>query len=260
MQAVPARIAEIAAGRATSLVWTNELGGRTYELGTGTSRRSFVKWCPPGCSIDLERERARLAWASAFVVVPRVLDHGRDDAGSQWMVTEALPGTNAVDPRWLAAPAVAVGAIGAGLRALHDALPVTACPFSWSVDDRIADIRERAARCAIDPSRWHDDHRGLTLDRALEMLAAPPPVDRLVVCHGDTCAPNTLLDDGGRFTGHVDVGALGVADRWADLAVATWSTQWNYGPGWESALLAAYGVAPDGRRARYYRLLWDLGP
>jgi len=53
---------------------------------------------------------------------------------------------------------------------------------------------------------------------------------------------------------------LGVADRWADLAIATWSTTWNYGPGWETPLLDAYGVAPDPERSRYYRLLWDLGP
>jgi kanamycin kinase len=51
-----------------------------------------------------------------------------------------------------------------------------------------------------------------------------------------------------------------VADRWADLAIATWSTGWNYGPGWESLLLEAYGVPPDPDRTRYYRLLWDLGP
>ncbi len=43
--------------------------------------------------------------------------------------------------------------------------------------------------------------------------------------------------------------------------MATWSTEWNYGPGWEDVLLAAYGVDPDpGPRTRYYRLLWDLGP
>jgi kanamycin kinase len=51
-----------------------------------------------------------------------------------------------------------------------------------------------------------------------------------------------------------------VADRWADLAVATWSAEWNYGPGWEDHLLTAYGVAPDPDRIGYYRLLWDLGP
>jgi len=58
----------------------------------------------------------------------------------------------------------------------------------------------------------------------------------------------------------VDLGSLGTADRWADLAVATWSTQWNYGAGWEQLLLDAYGTDPDPGRSAYYRLLWDLGP
>ncbi|GGM00479.1 hypothetical protein [Nakamurella endophytica] len=51
-----------------------------------------------------------------------------------------------------------------------------------------------------------------------------------------------------------------MADRWADLAVATWSTVWNYGPGHEAAVLEAYGVEPDPVRTAYYRLLWDLTP
>ena len=93
----------------------------------------------------------------------------------------------------------------------------------------------------------------------MEILASPPPIDQLVVCHGDACSPNTLLTDDGCWSGHVDLDQLGVADRWADLAVATWSTQWNYGPGWEDALLDAYGIAPDAERTRFYRLLWDVG-
>jgi kanamycin kinase len=91
-------------------------------------------------------------------------------------------------------------------------------------------------------------------------LADIPPVEGLVVCHGDACAPNTLLDEDGNCSGHVDLGSPGVGDRWADLAVATWSTEWNYGPGWENVLLRAYGVDPDPERIAYYRLLWDLGP
>lgn len=87
-----------------------------------------------------------------------------------------------------------------------------------------------------------------------------PPVDRLVVCHGDACAPNTLLAGDGSWCGVVDLAALGAADRWADLAVATWSTRWNYGPGWEGLLLDAYGIAPDAERTAYYRLLWDVSP
>jgi kanamycin kinase len=71
--------------------------------------------------------------------------------------------------------------------------------------------------------------------------------------------PNTLVDDDGRCCGHVDLGSLGAAVRWADLAAATWSTVWNYGPGLEPRrLLDAYGVAPDPERLLYYRILWDL--
>ncbi len=42
-----------------------------------------------------------------------------------------------------------------------------------------------------------------------------------------------------------------------DIAVASMSTEWNYGPGWEDALIEAYGVEPDRARLSYYRELWN---
>ncbi|WP_218125970.1 hypothetical protein [Sinosporangium album] len=44
---------------------------------------------------------------------------------------------------------------------------------------------------------------------------------------GAARVPNTLLHADGAFAAHVDLDSLGVADRWADLAVAAWSTEWN---------------------------------
>jgi aminoglycoside phosphotransferase len=254
----PARVAELAAGRLVREAWENELGGRTFEVAAPAGRR-FIKWTPAASGIDLSAEAARLEWAGSYITVPRVIGQGADDAGS-WLVTSALPGENAVAARWRADPAAAVTAIGEGLRAMHDAMPVPDCPFSWTAEDRIADARRRAGQGLLDPSRWHEDHQPLGTGVALHLLADVPPADRLVVCHGDACAPNTLITDDGRCSGHVDLGELGVADRWADLAVATWSTDWNYGPGWEDLLLSAYGVEPDPDRTRYYRLLWDVGP
>lgn len=116
-----------------------------------------------------------------------------------------------------------------------------------------------AADGALHRATWSQDHRHLDVDSALRLLSVPPPIDKLVVCHGDACAPNTLVNDDGSFAAHVDLGALGVADRWADLAIATWSLEWNFGPGWELVLLESYGIAPDPVRTAYYRLLWDLG-
>jgi kanamycin kinase len=252
---VPGAVIESAAGERISPTWINELGGLTFALGDGPTRR-FIKWSPPG-GIDLRREADKLRWAATFVTVPPVLQLGSDSEGS-WLITSGLRGQNAVTARWKADPATAVAAIGAGLRELHDTLPVADCPFSWSQPDRLAVIDHRIP--LLEPSGWRPEHRDLTVGQALARLADPPPVDQLVVCHGDACAPNTLLDDDGTCSGRVDLGALGVADRWADLAIATWSTQWNYGPGWADPLLEAYGIAPDPDRTDYYRLLWDLGP
>jgi len=230
---VPRAVVGLAGGRGVRAVWRNELGGLTFQVGAGDARW-FVKWAPAGSGLDLPAEAARLRWAGRYAAVPRVLDAGADEDGA-WLVTAGLPGRSAVDERWKRDPATAVRAIGAGLRALHDTLPVADCPFDWSAERRLAAV----------PAR--------------DRLGPPPPVDGPVVCHGDACAPNTLVGDDGRWTGHVDLGALGVADRWADLAVATWSTEWNYGPGWERPLLDAYGIAPDPRRTAYYRRLWELG-
>lgn len=48
------------------------------------------------------------------------------------------------------------------------------------------------------------------------------------------------------------------AGRWRDLAVATWSVTWNFGPGYEDLFLDSYGVTCDHRRRDLYRLLYDL--
>ncbi len=142
---------------------------------------------------------------------------------------------------------------------MHDALPVTDCPYSWMAKDRIAAAQRAAAAGRIDTSDWAPEHLELGVEGAIAQVQNIPPADKLVVCHGDACAPNTLIADNGRWSGHVDLGDLGVADRWADLAIATWTAGWNYGPGWEHVLLDAYGIKPDAERTRSYRLLWELG-
>lgn len=244
---VPEALARLARG-ALAPVWENQLGGLTFrEDAPGAGR--YLKWIRAGVAeIDLAAEAARLRWArAAGALVPEVLEQSADASG-QWLVTAALPGESAVAPRWIAEPEPAARAIGAGLRILHDGLDPTSCPFDWSVERRLGQAEERRLR-GLNQRADDADYR---------RLADPPLIDRLVVCHGDACAPNTLLDESGGFAGHVDLGALGVADRWADLAVAAWSTEWNYGTGYERFVYEGYGVEPDAERIAYYRLLWDL--
>jgi kanamycin kinase len=255
---IPAAVRLIAGKRRIRPVWLSQTGGLTFEIGSGSSR-CFLKWVPLSERQRLEDEALRLRWASAYAPVPKLLESGEDEEGT-WLVTAPLPGSNAVTPAWKARPFDAASAIGEGLRQLHDALPVERCAFSWSVEERVAEIHRRASRGALQPEQWHEEHRSFSVDEALRILDEAPGIDRIVVCHGDACAPNTLIDSRARCSGHVDFGVLGTADRWADLAVATWSMRWSYGPGFEDALLSSYGIEPEPERTRYYRLLYDLGP
>jgi kanamycin kinase len=208
-------------------VWVNGLGGVTFRVGSGTEFIKVARKVGEAGAFDFADEARRLRWAAPFATVPPVLDFGVDGDWA-WLRTGGVPGLSAVHPRWLAAPDVAVRAIGVGLRTLHDSLPASSCPFDWSAASRLA---------MLAPARRAD-------------LGDPPPADRTVVCHGDACSPNTLINDHGRCCGHVDFGALGVADRWADLAVATLSLQWNY-PGrvWDAEFFAAYAECSQTRCA-----------
>lgn len=230
---VPARVRELAGNAALIPAWRNGIGGLTFR----TDDARYIKWGPHDAEANMRDEAERMRWARRWITVPEVLDQG-EDAEQEWLVTVAISGTSAVDPRWVGDPGIAVRAVGSALRAAHDALPVAECPWEWSTSTRIAGAAERGI---IVPPH----------------LLEAPPIDRLVVCHGDACMPNTLIDDAGVPVALVDLAALGIADRWADIAVASMSTEWNYGPGWADALIEAYGVEPDRERLAYYRELWN---
>ncbi len=195
------------------------------ELGGLTFRDGdrFLKWNPLGSGVDLRDELARLLWAAPRHPVPEVVECV-EDAEGQLLVTRALPGTGAVTDEWRARPREAVRAIADGLRRLHQ-LSASECPFvcEWA--------RARSV-----------------------------PTADLVVVQGDACTPNTIIGPDAGFAGHVDLGLLGTADRWADLAIASRSLDWNFGPGWQDEFFAAYGIDRDDDRIRDYRALCDAAP
>jgi kanamycin kinase len=222
---IPEVVLRIAGTRKPELVWRNELGGLTFRIGS-----EFVKWNPRETGVDLARERVRLAWLEGRHPAPRVVSYG-EEGSAQWLVTEAVAGTSAVGDRWRARRSQAIRAIAHGLRAIH-AVPIDGFPAHWSGE--------------------------VWVGRTPESLGPRPPVHDPVLVHGDACAPNTLVADDGRWTGNVDFGDLAIGDRWADLAVASMSLDWNFGTGHQDEFFDAYGIEPDLDRIRYYRALWDL--
>ncbi len=198
-----------------------------------------------------------MSWARDHLPVPEVLDCGAD-GNVEWMLTAALPGRDATTPELKADPRALVTLLAQGLRRFHEA-PVNECPFNFTLEVAIDQVRDRVAAGLVNPETdFHPEHRHHTPRSALaELERTRPATEDLVVCHGDYCLPNVLIDDG-KVVGFLDLGEVGIADRWLDLAVGPWSVTWNLGPGWEEQFLSAYGIDADQERIAFYRLLYDL--
>lgn len=228
-----------------------------HRLSNRRGRTLFLKIVRCGWTPGADAEAERTLWAAAYLPVPRVLGTGTA-SGSSWLLTEGIAGRDATNEAFRDDIPGLVSRLAEGLRSFHKA-PAAGCPFQFRVDAALRLAQERLENGLIDPARdFHAEHAHLTAEEALqELVRGRPDSEDLVVCHGDYCVPNILLG-AEAVVGYVDLGELGVADRWWDLAVATWSLTWNFGPGYEEGFLASYGVGRDNERIRFYRLLYDL--
>jgi kanamycin kinase len=222
-----------------------------------SGERHYVKVAPVDWPITVRAEHERMRWARGFLPVPEIVEFGTDGA-VEWLITEAIDAPDGTDPALLAQPEPLVRALARGLRRFHDATDPRNCPFDFTLETAIPHVERRVREGLVLPEDFHAAFSHLTPAAALErILATRPRSEDLVVSHGDYCFPNALLRDW-EVVAFVDLGELAVADRWWDVAVASWSTTWNVGPGYEEMFIREYGLEPDAERLAFYRLLYDL--
>jgi streptomycin 3"-kinase len=198
-----------------------ESGDKVYRRSDGVA---YAKLSEGSGAVLLDGERRRTQWlAAAGLGSPAVLDWTISDNGA-CLVTSALPGTPASELSTSKLNA-AWSSIARQVKALHD-IPVGDCPFERGLSmmfDRAADV---VARGAVNPDFLDPDHQNVPPATLLANLQTELP-ERLaqesydlVVCHGDACLPNFMVDpDTLRCTGLIDLGRLGAADRYVDLAL-----------------------------------------
>jgi len=253
----PPVLERLAPGWAAALAYRLVPGLTTWRLTAADGAVRFAKVDTEGRFPTLRAEYERMVWAAPYLPVPTVVALDQEGATTT-LLTEALPGHDGTDPVWRDDIGALVAALGHGLRAFHEAVGEEWCPFRFDIERALDHVGRRVAIDDIDPAGFHEEHRHLTPGAALAELEATAPAEEdLVVCHGDYCPPNVLLRDG-VVTGYVDLGELGAADRWWDVAAGGWSTCWNFGDRFEPLFYDGYGITPDPARIRFFRLLYDL--
>ncbi|HWU17933.1 MAG TPA: APH(3') family aminoglycoside O-phosphotransferase [Devosia sp.] len=248
------------AARYASAQWQRQTIGESnalvYRLSPSDDAPLFLKGERQTPLAELPDEIARLSWlAQHDIACPSIVDvaeHGE----WQWLLMSALPGHDLASGPIDAARLIELYA--EALLRLH-AIDIADCPFDLRLDRKLALAAARVTAGLVDEDDFDDDRKGWTAAAVFEDLQqTAPAAEDLVVCHGDACLPN-LLAENGVFTGFVDCGRLGIADRYQDLALAHRSLVFNLDAAAADAFLDAYGVAkPDRERMAYYRMLDEL--
>ena len=202
---------------------------------------------------EIEAEASCLRWLkSEGIACAEVIEQVTTD-GSVWLLSSEVTGRDVATSIQLA-PNEVVAIAAEGLRRLH-ALNPSKCPFDQRLDRRIDLARERVEMNLVDETDFDAERMGRTARSVFEdLIAHRPRAEDLVVTHGDATFENLMQCDG-RFSGFVDCGRLGVADRYRDLALIARSIEDRLGRQWVRTFFDIYGCHYDETRIRYYQIL-----
>ena len=219
-------------------------------------------------SQELEKEYQFMKWLEPSDLVPKPLCYEEKD-GRYYLLMSRMPGKMSCDESYMLQPEVLIQALADGLKALWQT-DTADCP----VENRLADQLEWAAENIrdglVDVEEAEPDTFGENgfrdPEELLEWLKTHQPEEELALTHGDYCLPNVFVENG-RFRGLIDLGRMGVADRWRDIALCYRSLCHNsdgsyggpvYGEVQPEKLFEILGLKPDWERIRYYILLDEL--
>ena len=233
-------------------------GMQVYRAETG--KETFYLKVDPERTGELEDEAARLRWIAGRLPAPAVRFSGLLEDGCPALLMTALPGDSLIAPEHLGDPPRLAGCLEQSLRLLKQ-VPVADCPFDAGLDVALLAAQQRVSAGKVDKSCWNPETTFSSPESLLAyLLDNRPPDTPPVFIHGDFCLPNILATDDA-VTGLIDWSRGGVGDRWRDLALASWTLNYNLGSAGNRVfldLLSRLDVRPDPYRTEYFILLEEL--
>lgn len=199
---------------------TGHSSSRVFMISQHETNKWVLKAEPLADTSNLLREKENLDWLSSKLPVPKAEWYRREN-GWEWLLMEYLPGSASYAYK----PKGDVGKLlGESLKAFHQLNSKGMSNTSNQTEVVLGKLE----------SEFSTEYVGIK--------TLLPQAWDLVVSHGDYCLPNVFLQDGG-LAGYIDVGTLGVYDRYHEIYLCLWSLKYNKLEEESDNFLKAYGIS-----------------
>lgn len=255
---LPLELADRLRGHEWERATSGQSGNVVFRLALRGFDDLYLKHADAQAASALADEKVRLEWLGGRMGAPSVVDFVQTSEEA-WLLTTAVRGESVFDAlrSGEAGQEGIVDAAADFLRKLHS-IPVESCPFIGDHMHRLASARRNIDAGLVDEEDFDDERSGWTAERVWDALQELLPIESdLVVTHGDFSLDNLLIR-GSEITGCIDVGRLGLADRYQDLAIF-WNALGEFDPIHRTRFLDRYGVSEvDEKKLLFFTMLDEL--
>lgn len=221
-------------------------------------------------TIEADNEDAIVKWLGGSIPVPEILMYHVEN-GTAYTLMSRLEGKMLCDEEFLTSPQRLIRLAADMLRMLW-AVDVNECPLRASrLDERLKAARINVENHLVDldnvEPETFDPGGFKNPEELLAWLEQNRPQEDIVLTHGDFCLPNLFVNEG-KICGFIDLGKMGPADRWQDIAIVLRSLKSNFSGEYNGGkayfqfepymLLDELGIEMDEEKNRYYKLLDEL--
>lgn len=221
-------------------------------------------------SAESENEKEMADRLGSYLPLPKVLVYLVEDGIAYTLMTR-MSGKMLCEEEFLTQPEKLIELTAKGIKRLWE-VDMKNCPGNVSLlEERLKEARRHVENGEVDVDNVEPETFGPdgfdSPESLLVWLEENRPKEDIVLTHGDFCVPN-IFTDGEEITGYIDLGKMGPADRWQDIAIVLRSLHHNFSGRYSAGksyfdfkpqmLLDMLGIEMDEKKNRYYMLLDEL--
>lgn len=217
---------------------------------------------------ETDNEYRMMTWLEGKLPVPKVIEYSKANKLS-YLLMSRCPGEAACSDALMRRPLRQSELLADAIRQIWS-IDQTECPSMQTLDVKLRRAEYNVINGLVDVNNCEPETFGSggfkNPESLLTWLTDNKPHEELVLSHGDLCLPNIFCQNE-KLSGLIDLGRMGQADKWCDIALCYRSLKNNYNGRYTGKQISGYHsedlfdalqIQPDWERIRYYILLDEL--